>query len=399
MPCPARVVNWQRAARAAVSCSMLGLMTFMGWGCSDDLPKASLISHMRVLGVLSEVAGDPQRSSPKPGETTHLTWKVVYPDAASDDSALTSLFVVCTEPEEFSDTPVCQELIDAAASGQLSVAGSGGVSTGSDGVLGAIPQLTAPSCAPYPAAAVTQIPQLPGLQTLCVTNTPRFDVPIAQDVRGAARLIRGVVCRNGTPILNSQNLLTPTCEKHAGASDADFEQIDVYATVRVQYSDADRNLNPVLDLPSTAQGQAPLQLSFDDRPWRLTSTNSADRERVISDATCVQAVDAGLVLHSTAQDDSTITLRYDDAAREQQPEGGKERLEFSTYTTFGELDRRFSVFAADARPPLEDELTWKLDDDQRDAWDGQPRHVSFYVAVLDRRGGFAVTKRDLCVYR
>jgi len=393
-PRPWHMMNVLRAAHATVSCITLTAAV----GCSDDLPKASLISHMRVLGALSEVAGDPQRSSPKPGETTRLTWKVVYPDAATDDSALTSLFVICTEPEEFSDTPVCQELIDAAESGQLEVAGSGGLESGESGSEPqpeATAPLAVPGCAPYPDILVTQITQIPGLQALCVTNTPRFDVPIPQDVRGEARLIRGVICRNGTPSVDSQNLLTPTCVKHPGTDDADFEQIDVYATVRVQYSDADRNLNPVLDVPTDAQSQSPLQLQFDAKSWRPTPSPPS----TLSDAACMQAVEAGWVPRASGEDDETIKLSYDDAAREPLPDGGKERLEFSTYTTFGDLDRRFSVFASDAEPPLEDELTWKLNDDQRDMWDGQPRSVRFYFAVLDRRGGFAFTTRDLCVYR
>src|SRR5262245_47398400 len=93
---------------------LLGLLAAVG--CEDELPRASLIQYMRVLGARSEVVGDPSRSNPHPGEAAQLTWDIAYPRLDEDDSRLQSMFLVCTAPVRFSGIPICQEIIDAAGS-------------------------------------------------------------------------------------------------------------------------------------------------------------------------------------------------------------------------------------------------------------------------------------------
>ena len=48
-------------------------------GCDDALKDASLIQETRVLGARVEVAGDPERGSPAPGEAAHLEFFVAAP--------------------------------------------------------------------------------------------------------------------------------------------------------------------------------------------------------------------------------------------------------------------------------------------------------------------------------
>src|SRR4051812_12065122 len=48
-------------------------------GCADQAAPASRIVSVRVLGARVEAGGDPMRTSPRPGETAHVTWLVVAP--------------------------------------------------------------------------------------------------------------------------------------------------------------------------------------------------------------------------------------------------------------------------------------------------------------------------------
>jgi hypothetical protein len=49
-------------------------------GCGPTFDPASLIAGPRVLGARIEVAGAPERASPRPGETADVTWLVTSPD-------------------------------------------------------------------------------------------------------------------------------------------------------------------------------------------------------------------------------------------------------------------------------------------------------------------------------
>ncbi len=54
----------------------------LGAGCDDSLRRVSLIEETRVLGARVEVMADPQRSSPKPGESALLRLFVAAPSGA-----------------------------------------------------------------------------------------------------------------------------------------------------------------------------------------------------------------------------------------------------------------------------------------------------------------------------
>jgi hypothetical protein len=77
----------------------------------------------------------------------------------------------------------------------------------------------------------------------------------------------------------------------------------------------------------------------------------------------------------------------------------KEDLVFSIYTTFGELSRRFTVFEGSGEMPDAPDLTWKLSEEQRTDLVGKPKLVRFYITVVDGRGGFDITTRELCINR
>lgn len=350
--------------------SFMAALLLAAAGCENDLPLASQIQHMRVLGASTSVAGDPARTTPKPGEKARLTWSMVYPETMTDDSSLRSIFFVCTAPRQFSGTPICQELLDIAQGGSISA-------------ILADARNDPPDCGKNP----DRTDQLGPFTVVCVSGTPRLDVSIPGDTRAEAKLVRGAICRNGTPKIDDKDPTGMSCDALPGTSKDEQENIAVYGTVPIEYSGSDRNHTPSID---------GLQLAFHDPPlaWNAIGPETSAS---LNDEDCADQSADKQVMHSEGHEE-LITLMYDDEQRETH-DGEKEALEFSGYSTFGKLSRRFTVFGANATAPLRSTLTWDLKTEEREALNGKSKHVRFYFTILDRRGGFALTTRDLCINR
>jgi hypothetical protein len=353
--------------RATISWFVLCLLVAMG--CEDDLPRASEIKHMRVLGAATEVNGDSTRSTPKPGQSATVTWSMAYPDIDQDDSQLASLFATCTAPTRFSGQPVCQELLDAAQGSNLT-----------DVVAGAAGLRNAKSCADSPDQRI----EAGAFSLTCVTGTPHSEVKV--NFEAAAKLLQGIICRNGSPLLDVDDPTGVRCEPHKGVKASDIESIPVYGTVPVQYEDADLNHNPSMDAAMFRFGENELE-------W---PTLTAEESAALADDCAAAAVDEQ-VLSSSGKDEQ-LTIEYDAAARELH-DAEPEALEFSTYATLGELDRRFTVFDSDAKSPLKSTIKWTVSKQVRDELGDKSKLVRFYFTVLDHHGGFAIARRELCLGR
>src|SRR4029079_12447870 len=94
---------------------------FLLVGCADDLPKATEIVHMRVLGANLQAVNDEDdtRATPKPGERVRVSLATVFPSVAESHRFVHAALISCTAPDRYTGgIPVCQELIDLAESGQ-----------------------------------------------------------------------------------------------------------------------------------------------------------------------------------------------------------------------------------------------------------------------------------------
>ena len=63
--------------------AMLGMTYLVAWltfGCDEPLKSVELVAEPRVLGARVEVAGDPARAAPAPGETATISFLVAAPD-------------------------------------------------------------------------------------------------------------------------------------------------------------------------------------------------------------------------------------------------------------------------------------------------------------------------------
>lgn len=341
--------------------------------CQEDLPKASQITSMRILGAGLHVQGDENRSTPKPGETARMTWSMAYPDAQQDDSQLASMFIVCTTSAQFTGIPVCQELLDIARGGDVSDIGrdlEGGANS--------------PDCVANP----DRVYRVGPFTVVCVTKTPILDVVIEKDATEKTRLVQGVVCRNGAPRVDRKDPRGFSCLAAPTADPAEVESIAAYGTVAIEHSDEDRNENPSISAATFFFHDPPL-------PWNATP---ADVSEVLSDDTCRDQAAAKRVTHSEGQIE-LITLKYEPAARQTTADDKPEGLLFSGYTTYGELNHRFVSFPWNAKEPFERHFEWEIGEAARAELIGKSKRVRFYFTLTDQRGGFAVTQRDVCIDR
>jgi len=366
-----------RALTRVLGLSTLLLVATPMGGCQDDLPKASQITHMRILGAGLEVQGDANRTTPKPGETARMTWSMAYPDAQQDDSRLASMFIVCAASAQFTGTPVCQELLDIARGGDVSDIG--------DDLAGG---KNAPDCVANP----DRVYKVGPFTVVCVTKTPIVDVVVAKDATERARLVQGIVCLNGAPRVDRNDPRGFSCLPDAGTSVAaddasQVESIAAYGTVPIQHSDEEKNDNPSIAAASFFFHDPPL-------PWNDTP---AEVTEILSDETCRDQSEAKRVMHSEGQTE-LITLKYQPDAR-QQFDGEPEGLLFSGYTTYGELNHRFVSFPWNATEPFERTFEWEIGEAARAELVNKSKRVRFYFTLTDQRGGFAIARRDLCVNR
>jgi hypothetical protein len=334
-------------------------------GCEEDLPKVTLIEHMRVLGAKQEVIGDEMRAVPKPGETVKLTWEMAFPDLTTTDDDLASFFIECTAPSRYTGTPVCQEFIDAAQ----------GRATGLGFGFSQPPM----GCDVKPDSSQT----VAGIRLVCVTKTPTIDVKIAKSVK-SARLVQGIICRNGIPRIDLNSPTGASCERKPNVDSDDFEAITVYGTVNVATEPRQENQNPDISKATfriggeNAGGNLWLPTDPELLPGYIEDCSTAPRGTL--------ATSDGFT--------KVITIAYPRQTTEK-----TEDIVFSIYATFGELSRRFTVFESTGEQVEAPDLTWELSEEERADLVAKPKLVRFYFTVVDGRGGFDITTRYVCIDR
>ncbi len=341
-------------------------------GCEDDLPKATDITAMRILGARTEVVGDPTRSTPAPGETATMSFAVAFPSVEVSDAELSSLFITCTAPARYTGIPTCQEFIDALSDPEQDI---------TDAIDGA--SAADLSCEGNEGMAAV----FGTIGVACVSGAPKLDVEIEDETEVAAKLVLGVICRNGTPTLDPEADVPFSCRKGSGVADEDFESIALYGTVPIQYDADDANENP---------DPADLTLTFEGKAWPAAPAG-AD---LGGDEDCKDAIEDGTVLRADGLD-TKIGLAWNADAREER-DGELETIEISAYVTTPEIERRFTVFAPDfpvTKGELREELTWKMSTSDLRAVARDSKLVRFYFTVMDRFGGFTVVSRAVCVRR
>ncbi len=86
------------------TCFALALALFGATGCDNPLSPIEAIDGTRILAAKAEVAGDPTRASPEPGEDVSVRWLVVAPDP---DAVFAYRFDGCVAADSSADLTSC----------------------------------------------------------------------------------------------------------------------------------------------------------------------------------------------------------------------------------------------------------------------------------------------------
>ncbi len=348
----------------ALTLATLVLLTLAA--CDEDLPRATEIARMRLLGAKVEVVGDETRATPKPGEAIDLSFVSVHPTLAGTSANAQTLLVSCTQPTRYTGgLPVCQEFLDIALGGEVDAMGALGIASKlrcldlSEGV--------------YEVGTVS---------IRCIDGDRSARIDVSPAFAGAEMLYRGVVCERG------QAYIDPFDPSFFGCDDNDGESFLVHGTVTIQHDANLENHNPDLDRATFYLGTP--ETSALGRAWPLLATDELPAEH-----DCVAASEAAGFPAQRNDGDYKITVHYDPSAREL-VDGMPEDVEFSMFATAGELERRFVVFESMDELKdgvLEGTLNWTPPKEI----EGRIQLVRFFFTVLDRRGGFDWTSRVLCL--
>jgi hypothetical protein len=224
---------------------------------------------------------------------------------------------------------------------------------------------------------------LAGIRLVCVTGTPKIDVPVAKSTK-SPRLVQGIICRNGIPRLDLESPTGASCRPKPGNDD--FEEITVYGTVNLATKADEQNENP--DIAKAKLRLRPTEFG-EAMDWNPAPAEALpDLEEDCSTAPDTVPTAPGFT--------GEVLIDY---PKQTAPNERDEDIVFSTYATFGELSRRFTVFESSGMQVDAPKLTWKLSAEERTELVDKPKLVRFYFTVVDGRGGFDITTRELCVDR
>lgn len=350
---------------AIAACSLLA-------GCDTDLPRATEVVSMRVLGARLEVVGDETRTTPRPGEQLSVTLATVFPEVDRHLEDAQSLFIGCTAPDRFTGgVPICQEIIDAVVA--------------DEDVADALPMVEGERL----RCSDLQPPrraQEGAVSLACISDEPSVVLDVPESFAADELLLLGVICERGDPFIEPLDPLLFGCADLGGG-----ELVRVQGIFTVRQRESDENHNPDLDALSVLR---------EGQPWAPAPADLPPEENCEGSVTGDDPA-----LHRVVPGEHRITLRYRPDAREEN-EGEPENLELTVYTTLGEMERRFTLFEGDEMPDeetglLQDELNWEppliLDPDPDDRDVIGSKLVRFFITLRDQRGGFAITERALCL--
>ena len=330
-------------------------------GCEDDFASVTSITDMRILGARIETVEDPERSTPRPGETAEVQLALARPRTRSKRE-LRAMFIHCTYPERFTGIPICQELLDALAEDvDLSLGRSVG-----EGEL-------------IIRCEEDRMQSQAGVGLTCLSDDLTLTVPVAADFTGRAMLYRGVVCAGGTPFFDP-------FKRELFGCDGGRKTVLTHGSIPVSVGEEEDNRNPMVgDVGVTVNG----------RDWPALEPEA---EGELDDiATDCMGLAEELGLKDLDPFEHRIGLEVADDAREQTVEG-PETFELSIYATAGELEPRFTLFDEDAQVEegiLAGDVRWL--NEGVDVLNEAGEVVDFYITVRDQRGGFALVRRSACI--
>lgn len=362
-----------------ISFMIAGIVVLLS-SCSLDLPMVSQIEDTRVIGARVNVPDDSTLAWPNPGETAQVSWVVVHPKLEEDNESLQSMFITCTPAPISIGIPFCIEFFSL---------GEGIENWRRDltGILGSR-RITCDDLSQISNFS-DELPEDFPFNLFCVDGEPSFELSIPENSSSKSRLVLGVICDHGIPVINTDEDLYKSipfgCELKKGG-----EEILVTLKVPIQKEDIDPNHHPSLD---------DARFEIDGRNWpevqreellEYLLPSDADKERfdceqAVQDDVLIELGSEGHLL-SVEFDSDDIDTFTDDGEKE------SEDLIIAHYSTAGKIMRDISIVRSDFKTTGFD-VEWTPPEEIPE----EGRLVRFFFTVRDGRGGFDSIMRALCL--
>lgn len=319
--------------RRAIAWSWVLLLPLLP-ACMDDIPDGALLERPRVLGARMVFENEPERASPRPGEQGTLQFFTASNDGATWTGALTA----CVEAPSFSGIPGC-----AGDPFAFSLPG-------------------APTESPELAM---QIPDASAFTSL-----------------ESSILVLGVLCSGGTPSMETDASMLPTCDP----PEATREVITFSIPVAVGMAPANQH-------PTWADET----IFIDDVAW--------EPPEAPPETGCASQTGASLPRVSWTDEENPSVLRFTSAPADreefqelvlgEQPMfvDSREDLQITHIASAGDMQRlNTEVFSDDAPDPSVEWIHPLQEDIPEDGLT-----VRFIFVVRDGRAGMDWTERVLCL--
>jgi hypothetical protein len=347
-------------------------------GCEDDLPKATEIKRMRILGAQLSVVGDETRSTPRPGEDVRVSFATVFPDLDDTTDEMQTLLIGCTAPDRFTGgIPFCQEFLDAAQNVDDAQALDAGAALGMAQKV---------MCSDIPGRRQT----FRGVTIACVDGDPAVELPIDASFEAPQAMFLGITCQKGRAFIDPESATLFGCDDNE-----DGESIGLHGTYTVQHEDDDENRNPTAgDLELITDEPQAGELDVNWLP-RSPTLGVPEPEPLVEDA-CRNVGEGSDTLRVLDVGRHDLSMRYPADAREE-VEGEAEIVEVTIYSTSGEMQRRFTVWTDESEVRggrLRASVEWQPDRDDRPV---TGKLVRFFATVRDQRGGFDMATYAACI--
>jgi len=406
--------------------------------CADEFLTGASITRMRLLGAQVIIDGAPGRAWLRAGDNGRAAFSLAFPNPAKDDparanpvSSVRSMFLSCTEGDIGTGQPQCAEVLflfeayrrfqagefdvdaslpDGGAPPQSPISAEDieatfaalerGVGCDDRGDVGDPndPDDDVPDYFGNAASGIRQVTLTSQAASLtCVNRAPGVPLTLAADYAGPDRLIQGVICEYGEPVFQ----LDPpffACRYEVGSDPnlpnrAPIAEV-FFVTVGVE-RDGVSNDHPrfavndpiaLSNFAATAPKPTPRAWTDEAVPADCSAVTDPTRIRDYGRKSLIT-----LGVAANREEISAVPLRL-------------EPHQVEAYSTFGEIDRQFSV-VDDLDPLVADgtdgdkvvvEFEWnhgKLPLPAKNTL------VRFNFLIRDGRGGFAEETRWLCLCR
>ena len=427
--------GWARGwARHALP--LLGLLVL--GGCADEFLTGASITRMRLLGGKVIIDGDPDRAWVRPGDEGRVELKLAFPDRETGDMRtdptrdVRSLILSCTKADIGADQAQCAEVLELFKLAALYQSGQLGDDAGMpaggpppieiteeqidatfealargvgcddrgmvvgevDDPTDDIPDDDIPDYFGNAAAGIRFVRSTAQPANLgCVDRLPTTAFSLAPDYIGRDRLVQGVICEYGEPVFQLEAPFF-SCRYEVGS--------DPLLPNRKPVAEIFQ-----LSIGVERDGATNAHPKFADAPFEIADNNdsvvtpifepwSAPTAVLPTDCEGASARDDVLVKNFEDKSVVRITLEAMRELRSTDPDV-REVYQVEAFSTFGELERQFSIFDdLDATPVIE--LEW--DHGKRPRLNGElvgGKRVDFHFLIRDGRGGFAYETRTLCL--